>query len=66
MANEKGAEGPVNFAMRGDVIVIEGVPSPIYLRSGKNSAQLETRAQARKTIPATALAATTGDTPKGN
>jgi len=64
--NEKGAEGPVNFAMRGDVIVIEGVPSPIYLRSGKNSAQLETRAQARKTIPATALAATTGDTPKGN
>ena len=63
--NEKGAEGPVNFAMRGDVIVIEGVPSPIYLRSGKSTAQLETRAQARKPAPATALAATTGETPKG-
>jgi type IV secretion system protein VirB9 len=39
--DEKGAEGPVNFAVRGDVIVIEGVPQLILLRSGKRSARLE-------------------------
>lgn len=60
--DEKGAEGPVNYAVRGDTIVIEGVPSPIYLRAGKSSAQLENRAPPRKPAPATALAA---DTTKG-
>jgi type IV secretion system protein VirB9 len=39
--DEKGTEGPVNFAVRGDVIVIEGVPPLILLRSGKRSARLE-------------------------
>jgi type IV secretion system protein VirB9 len=45
--DEKGAEGPVNYAVRGDVIVIEGVPALIQLRAGKNSAQLEFRGPAR-------------------
>lgn len=45
--DEKGAEGPVNYAVRGDVIVIEGVPAMIQLRAGKNSAQLEFRGTAR-------------------
>jgi type IV secretion system protein VirB9 len=39
--NEKGAEGPVNFAIRDDVMIIEGVPPLIVLRSGKDSAILE-------------------------
>ncbi len=39
--NESGAEGPVNFAVRGDVIVVEGTHDLIVLRSGKDSATLE-------------------------
>lgn len=38
--NEKGEEGPVNFAVRGDTIVIDEVPGLIVLRSGKASATL--------------------------
>lgn len=36
----KGTEGPVNFTVRGDTIVVEGVPREIILRSGKESATL--------------------------
>jgi type IV secretion system protein VirB9 len=36
-----GAEGPVNYAVRGEVIVIEGLPQQIVLRSGKDSAVLD-------------------------
>lgn len=39
--NEKGVEGPVNFAVRGEVIVVEGVPDLIVLRSGKDFAELQ-------------------------
>jgi len=35
-----GTEGPVNFTVRGDVIVIDGVPREIVLRSGKDQAVL--------------------------
>jgi len=42
--NEQGEEGPVNFAVRDDVIAIDGVPAVIVLRSGKDSATLENRA----------------------
>jgi type IV secretion system protein VirB9 len=35
-----GTEGPVNFTVRGDVIVVDGVPREIVLRSGKDSATL--------------------------
>lgn len=35
-----GTEGPVNFTVRGDVIVVEGVPREIVLRSGKAVATL--------------------------
>ena len=41
--DEKGSEGPVNYAVRGEVIVIEGVPPMILLRAGKASAELEFR-----------------------
>lgn len=39
--NEQGVEGPVNYSVRGDTIVIAEVPSRIVLRSGKASATLE-------------------------
>jgi type IV secretion system protein VirB9 len=39
--NEKGVEGPVNFAVRGEVIVVDGVPDLIVLRSGKDVAELQ-------------------------
>lgn len=43
VTNDKGDEGPVNFAVRGDTIVIDGVPSRIVLRVGKDRAQLDYR-----------------------
>lgn len=41
--DDKGAEGPVNFASRGDVIVVDGVHPLIVLRSGRDMATLENR-----------------------
>lgn len=49
--NAKGEEGPVNFAVRGDVIVIDGVPGEIVLRSGKNNALLSNKGPARQPRP---------------
>lgn len=54
--NEKGAEGPVNFAVRGDVIVIDGVPELIVLRSGRESATLINQGEPRKPAAPAALA----------
>lgn len=36
--NPAGTEGPVNFTVRGDTIVIDGVPREIVLRSGEDRA----------------------------
>ena len=38
--NEAGTEGPVNYAVRGDTIVVDGVPAEIILRSGDDVATL--------------------------
>lgn len=38
--DHEGTEGPVNFAVRGDVIVVEGVPREIVLRAGDDAATL--------------------------
>ena len=38
--DEYGAEGPVNFAVRGDTVVVDGVPAEIILRSGEDVATL--------------------------
>lgn len=46
--NPQGQEGPVNFAARDDMIVVEGVPPEIVLRSGKKSALLVQSGQPRK------------------
>lgn len=55
--NEKGVEGPVNFAVRGEVIVVDGVPGVLVLRAGKNQATLEFQGAPRRATASTALAA---------
>ena len=40
VTNAKGDEGPVNYTVRGETIVIDGVPNTIVLRSGEDSATL--------------------------
>lgn len=54
--NDKGEEGPVNFAVRDDVIAIDGVPSLIVLRSGKDSATLENQRPRPRTGKASQVA----------
>jgi len=39
--DKQGTEGPVNYAVRGDVIVVENVPREIILRSGKQMATID-------------------------
>ncbi len=48
--DHKGDEGPVNFAVRGATIVVEGVPREIVLRAGDDRAVLSNRGPAR--VPA--------------
>ncbi|HET9628501.1 MAG TPA: TrbG/VirB9 family P-type conjugative transfer protein [Novosphingobium sp.] len=55
--NEAGVEGPINFAVRDDVIVIDGVPAAIVLRAGHEVATLERAASPARPQQATALAA---------
>lgn len=38
--DHQGSEGPVNFAVRGETIVLQGVPREIVLRSGDDAARL--------------------------
>ena len=49
--DHKGDEGPVNFAVRGEVIVVEGVPREIVLRSGEDSVVLTNRGPVRPPRP---------------
>lgn len=46
-----GTEGPVNFAVRGDVIVVDGVPREIVLRAGDTSATLVNEGPPRPVQP---------------
>ena len=48
MKDEQGTEGPVNFAVRGDVIVVDGVPRELVLRSGKDMATLHNNGPQRQ------------------
>ena len=50
--NEKGEEGPVNYAVRDGVIVIEDVPAQIVLRSGSAKATLVNARPASAAEPA--------------
>jgi type IV secretion system protein VirB9 len=40
VTDHEGTEGPVNFTVRGDTIVVEGVPRQIVLRMGDEAATL--------------------------
>jgi type IV secretion system protein VirB9 len=40
VTNEDGDEGPINFSLRGDTVVVDGVPPQIILRSGRDTATL--------------------------
>ena len=40
VTNEDGEEGPVNFTTRGEMVVVDGVPPQIILRSGRDTATL--------------------------
>lgn len=55
--DEKGTEGPVNFAVRDGVIVVDGVPRELVLRSGKAVATLANTAPPREPASAPAPAA---------
>ena len=58
-----GTEGPVNFAVRGDVIVVDGVPREIILRSGEDSATLTNEGPAR---PAKSIQSALAEGPSAN
>lgn len=47
----KGTEGPVNFVVRGDTIVIDGVPPEIVLRLGDDVATLTYAGPVRRLAP---------------
>ncbi|MGN3975151.1 TrbG/VirB9 family P-type conjugative transfer protein [Tsuneonella sp. SYSU-LHT278] len=68
--DEKGTEGPVNFTVRGDVIVVDGVPREIVLRSGKDAATLVNAAPVRAApapaSPQAALARSDAQIKEGN
>ena len=49
--DQEGTEGPVNFTVRGDTIVVQAVPREIVLRSGENSALLVNRGPVRPASP---------------
>jgi len=45
--DHQGDEGPVNFAVRGETIVVEGVPREIVLRAGQDDAVLTNQGPVR-------------------
>ncbi|MFZ9395585.1 MAG: TrbG/VirB9 family P-type conjugative transfer protein [Erythrobacter sp.] len=49
--NAEGVEGPVNYTVRGEAIVVQGVPREIVLRSGDNSAVLTNTGPQRAQAP---------------
>jgi len=54
--DQKGTEGPVNYAVRGEVIVVEGVPREIILRAGEDMATLLNQGPVRQPAPPQSLA----------
>lgn len=53
----EGTEGPVNYAVRGEQIVVDGVPREIILRSGSDVAKLVNEGPARPRSDAAATPA---------
>ena len=52
----EGTEGPVNYAVRGEQIVVDGVPRRLILRSGEDIATLVNEGPVRSPTAATARA----------
>lgn len=52
VVNSEGVEGPVNFTVRGETIVVDGVPRTIVLRSGEDRAELINSGPQRSAAPA--------------
>ncbi|MEX0343097.1 MAG: TrbG/VirB9 family P-type conjugative transfer protein [Erythrobacter sp.] len=57
VTNSEGVEGPVNFTVRGNTIVVDGVPRTIVLRLGNDSAQLTNTGPERPATSASGNAA---------
>lgn len=55
ITNDDGDEGPVNFIVRGETVVVEGVPQRIILRSGRDTATLTNTGPARPAARSAAL-----------
>jgi type IV secretion system protein VirB9 len=55
--DHEGTEGPVNFAVRGETVVVEGVPREIVLRSGEDAATLTNTGPVRPATPPRSAAA---------
>ena len=51
ITDAEGTEGPVNFTVRGDTIVVQSVPRQIVLRHGDESAQLINNGPVRPSPP---------------
>ncbi|MEC8178846.1 MAG: TrbG/VirB9 family P-type conjugative transfer protein, partial [Pseudomonadota bacterium] len=47
--NYEGDEGPVNSTVRGDTVIVDGVPRQIILRSGREKAVLVNNGPVRAT-----------------
>lgn len=63
VTNSEGTEGPVNFTVRGDVIVVDGVPAKIVLRRGEDHAELVNNGPERAPItPRTSALASAQET----
>lgn len=57
VTNEDGDEGPINFTVRGETVVVDGVPPQIILRSGRDTATLTNTGPARPTARSAGLSA---------
>ncbi len=55
--DHEGTEGPVNFAVRGNMIVVDGVPAEIVLRSGDSLATLTNQGPPRPVVTSPSAAA---------
>lgn len=62
VTNEDGEEGPVNFTVRGETVVVDGVPPQLILRSGRDTATLTNTGPA---APSTKSAGLTAPRKKG-
>jgi type IV secretion system protein VirB9 len=51
--DHEGTEGPVNFTVRGETIIVQGVPPEIVLRSGEDAALLQYTGPVRLSRPLT-------------